>query len=486
MKRFNPAANVIPSPPPESVVGASSAKLVIGQRIYCGLYGGMDGIIYDIVGEQKPETISKLGGIGVMGGNADFRIVFTGEHAHLSTVPESIVLGSCQWSIEEGIADADEIKLALNAAETKWLANETEQSRKSQERATKRAALPKLYPWLETVQQQRGNGTRTKSSHALGAANLKTELAREFPGVKFSVKSESYSGGDAIRVHWNFGPTSDEVAKFTDKYSEGHFDGMTDSYDYNHDNVWPDVFGGAKYVTESRHFRSGVDDPSGTDFYERVGRELCTLQLMEYEGQYTRHLLGQSDDRDLSQHINGLLHATHFPVGAKFKGVEFTPDSERAGNNWCRIVFEQPPVEPVKPDSPAVQPQVVETLHTKTKIKLFVVQLGARVDRATYERLNQQAKELGGYYSSYRRDGAIPGFIFKVREQAEKFAVLAGSHPSKPEPLCAATIAPALQASPGPQPTTVYLAAAVSGYPPVADIGRPQGLQDWRRRFLRN
>src|ERR1700733_14262469 len=106
MKRFNPAANLTPSPPPKTVSAKSTAKLVVGQRIYCSLYGGMDGIIYEIVGDQKPETISKLGGIGVMGGNADFRIVFTGERAHLSTVPESIVLGSCQWSIEEGIANA--------------------------------------------------------------------------------------------------------------------------------------------------------------------------------------------------------------------------------------------------------------------------------------------------------------------------------------------------------------------------------------------
>jgi Large polyvalent protein associated domain 30/Large polyvalent protein associated domain 29 len=484
MKRFNPAANVSPSPPPESAVGTSSAKLVIGQRIHCILYGGMDGIIYEIVGDQKPETISKLGGIGVMGGNADFRIVFTGERAHLSTVPESIVLGSCQWSIEEGIANATEIKQALEAAEAKKRTNEAEQSRQSQERANKRATLPKLYPWLKTIQQQNSNGI--KSSHALGAANLKTELTREFPGVKFSVKSESYSGGDAIRVHWDFGPTTDEVAKFTDKYSEGHFDGMTDSYDYNHDNVWPDVFGGAKYVTESRHFRSGVDDSSGTDFYEKVGRELCALQHVEYEGAYTRHLLGPGDDRDLSLHINGLLHATHFPVGAKFKGVEFTPDSERAGNHWCRIVFELPPSETAKAASPGVSAQVVETLHTKTKIKLFVVQLGMRVERATYERLNQQAKELGGYYSSYRRDGAIPGFIFKVREQAEKFAALADDHQSKPEPPCAATIAPALQASSKPPPMAVDLAVADSDRPPMADSGRPQGLRDWRRCFLRN
>src|SRR6202021_2058641 len=120
-------------------VAEPAAKLVIGQRINCGLYGGMDGIIYEIVGDQKPESISNLGGIGVMGGNADFRIVFTGERAHLSTVPESIVLGSCQWSIEEGIANATEIKHTLEAAEAKRLANEAEQLSKSQERATTRA-----------------------------------------------------------------------------------------------------------------------------------------------------------------------------------------------------------------------------------------------------------------------------------------------------------------------------------------------------------
>jgi len=194
-----------------------------------------------------------------MGGNADFRIVFTGEYAHLSTVPESIVLGSCQWSIAEGIANANEIKAALTAAEARKKADDAKQVAVCKDRAEKRAALPKLYPWLTPM--ERG----AKSSHALGAANLKTELTREFPGVKFSVKSESYAGGDAIRVRWDFGPTIDEVAKFTDKYREGDFDGMTDSYDYNHDNVWPDVFGGSKYVTESRHFRAGNDGQSGTD-----------------------------------------------------------------------------------------------------------------------------------------------------------------------------------------------------------------------------
>jgi hypothetical protein len=451
MKRFNPAAVSISPPEPATSV-VSDRKLVVGTRVHCILYGGMDGIIYEIVGEQRPETISKLGGVGVMGGNADFRIVFSGKHAHLSNVPESIVLGSCQWSIEDGIADADEIKTALTAAEARKQADEAKQVAVSKNRAEKRAALPKLYPWLQTIAASQG-----KSSHALGAANLKTELTREFPGVKFSVKSESYSGGDAIRVRWEFGPTANEVAKFTDKYREGDFDGMTDSYDYNQDNVWPDVFGGAKYVTESRCFGG----QSGTDLFEQVGRALCALQRIAYEGQFTQHLLGQNCDRDLSQYVNELLNHTNFPVGAKFKGVEYTPDAERHGNNWCRIVFDSPP-SPAKTTTPVAATQLLETSHTKTKVPLFVVQLGTRVDRSVYEQLNQQARALGGYYSSFRRDGAIPGFIFKTRQPAEEFVVavqvaLGMKPPETPQPEPQSEITPFIQPPAIPLPMAVRM-----------------------------
>ena len=67
-----------------------------------------------------------------------------------------------------------------------------------------------------------------------------------------------------------------------------------------------------------------------------------------------------------------------------------------------------------------------------------------------YEELNRQARALGGYYSSYRRDGAIPGFIFKTREPAEKFVeavrVTLGDSPAEnPKPEPAPVIAPTIQ-----------------------------------------
>ena len=36
------------------------------------------------------------------------------------------------------------------------------------------------------------------------------------------------------------------------KHEEGRFNGMDDSYTYDRANVWPEVFGGAKYVHASR------------------------------------------------------------------------------------------------------------------------------------------------------------------------------------------------------------------------------------------
>ena len=47
---------------------------------------------------------------------------------------------------------------------------------------------------------------------------LKTRLQREVPGVRFSVRSESYSGGSSIDIHWSDGPTAKQVEAIADEY----------------------------------------------------------------------------------------------------------------------------------------------------------------------------------------------------------------------------------------------------------------------------
>lgn len=68
--------------------------------------------------------------------------------------------------------------------------------------------------------------------------------------------------------------------------------------------------------------------------------------------------------------------------------------------------------------------EIIETKHTKTGADLFVVKLADRVEKDVYTSLNAAAKKMGGYYSSYRVGGAVPGFQFKDRATAEQFQAI--------------------------------------------------------------
>ncbi|MDY0282029.1 MAG: N-6 DNA methylase, partial [Salinivirgaceae bacterium] len=89
-------------------------------------------------------------------------------------------------------------------------------------------------------------------------------------------------------------------------------------------------------------------------------------------------------------------------------------------------------VSQVKTD---VEMTLKETTHTKKGTPLFVVQLSDRVERDVYNGLNAAAKKLGGYYSSFRGAGAVPGFQFKTREDAEKFMAIREGDVSRADKL---------------------------------------------------
>lgn len=80
------------------------------------------------------------------------------------------------------------------------------------------------------------------SEHAQAAKAIREELKRVYPDVKFKVTScfESYYG--VVRVETDHKLSYEkrqEIIKLLSKYKKGHFDGMTDSYDY--DNVRTDI-----------------------------------------------------------------------------------------------------------------------------------------------------------------------------------------------------------------------------------------------------
>lgn len=101
-----------------------------------------------------------------------------------------------------------------------------------------RAAHPHLIPGVDCV---------------IAAKNIRIELKRAFPSVRFSVKTDKFAGGDAVRVSWIDGATVAQVDEIVDKYKAGSFDGMTDCYDYAN-SLWGEAFGDTKYVSTDREF----------------------------------------------------------------------------------------------------------------------------------------------------------------------------------------------------------------------------------------
>ena len=69
--------------------------------------------------------------------------------------------------------------------------------------------------------------------------------------------------------------------------------------------------------------------------------------------------------------------------------------------------------------------QVIATKHTKNGYDLFVVQLADRLSPEDYKKVLASAKKMGGWYSSFRGNGAIAGFQFKDRANADAFLQLA-------------------------------------------------------------
>jgi hypothetical protein len=84
---------------------------------------------------------------------------------------------------------------------------------------------------------------------AQAAKQIKAELKKEFPSIKFSVKSSNFSMGNSVNIGWTNGPTDKKVCAITDKYQYGHFDGMTDTYENTNNRT--DI-PQAKYVMAQR------------------------------------------------------------------------------------------------------------------------------------------------------------------------------------------------------------------------------------------
>jgi hypothetical protein len=143
-------------------------------------------------------------------------------------------------AITDRVMDVAEMAWVLIAARATKDENDRIAKEAAEAEAKETNSLPARFPYLKP-----GSGV------VAGAANVRIELKKAFPAIKFSVKSE-HRGSSSINIGWKDGPTTEQVKEITDKYQQGNFNGMEDIYEYNR-ALWPEVFGGARYVFENRH-----------------------------------------------------------------------------------------------------------------------------------------------------------------------------------------------------------------------------------------
>lgn len=267
--------------------------------------------------------------------------------------PSSIGRGG--WRNTGETLTADELKQFIEAAKVRQVRESIEAKAKAEaeanDRATRRAAALKNHPYLKPV------GLGEYASAKLGAANIRIQLKKAFPGIKFSVTSEYYSGGNSINIRWAMGPTTKEVEAITGKYQEGHFNGMEDIYEYDHSNIWTDLFGGAKYVSENRE---------DGDTFHTIAGHLCDIFGIERPANNAFWNLRGDEDDKINGTTRGLLSCTSFPAGAVITGVEHMPDGEENENvgygrtgfaRYYRILFTDPAAKITPAQAQVVRPE---------------------------------------------------------------------------------------------------------------------------------
>lgn len=213
------------------------------------------------------------------------------------------------------------------------------------------------------------------------AGTIKEELKKVFPGVKFSVKSSNFAGGDSVDVSWEDGPTSEMVNDVISKYQYGHFDGMTDMYEYT--NSRSDI-PQAKYVHGSRSMSKETEDI-----------------LMPFAEQIFNKWEGKSGCHSAGNLLYRIFCKCPLPVGAIVKGISHTGEGG---------IFENLYKIDIETTEPEAKPAPV-------KVETGTINIIKYSDRSIAvigdtKPIKDKLKELGGSFNFRLSCG--PGWIFPM------------------------------------------------------------------------
>lgn len=120
------------------------------------------------------------------------------------------------------------------------------------------------------------NDTREWLSPKQTATVVRKVLREAFPATRFSVTTARGSMVYAVDVRWTDGPTTARVDAIVKRFEAGHFDGMTDSYEYDRNAV---------ILLDGKKYRPGCKYVMTHRTVSDALRNRCAAQVAAYFGE---------------------------------------------------------------------------------------------------------------------------------------------------------------------------------------------------------
>lgn len=263
------------------------------------------------------------------------------------------------------------------------------------EQRNERIAEEKKYEDCREEYKAEQKTKKQTSPHAGAAKTLKAELQTAFPGVKFSVKSDSFSMGDSVSVSYEDGPAYHIVDEIASKYQYGHFDGMNDIYENSNRR---DDIPQSKYVNVSRHQSAAT-------------REILDAAVNEMFGED----FGKKHDEDMNLHE--LFQKTSIPAGAKVTGLGRTEVTCGRWVEFYTITYEGGDQVQTKPETAATAPVYEKVEVTAGEINIVDYSEKAFAVIGDTKPIKDLLGSLHGKFNKYLSCG--PGWIFSKKRLAE-------------------------------------------------------------------
>ncbi len=363
-----------PKSPLAALIGSNSTEettgnMVVGQRVRSDYDG-------------KRGTIVEKDGFGWIVIYDDGSMRHNQQPGCLSPIPRI-------QALDEPIVPADSIA-SLHELHPQWKMDQNE--KRDQEDADKNAAYKRAVAELRAQYPKALPADCGKSGQARAAANVRMELAAHFPGIKFSVTSDSASMTSSVSVKWVFGPACKDVDAIVGKYAYGTFDGMTDCAGIDkssYGEAVSTVLGRVRFTSTNREFSD--------EFVRQVCQDIAQLLGMEFQSESDIDPVTRNNNYliSLSEYAYSALRKASFasngPTG--YAGVREATDEEEynTGRDRFRIIINAEPASTAAvPTEPATASNAGVTIRHNQEKNGIEISFDAKPDASILTALKNQ------------------------------------------------------------------------------------------------